>query len=217
MLKGLIGPMDVKHRDWLGGRPNTAWTSPAATPRASSLPTALPTSPQNSVLDDMPTPLTGLLSATREADIYIFAIGLITVMMEGGDVSAFTDESYCRYTILHTVPPTPPNIDRAMFCAMHRLHVIGTAFDLASRRGRKAVNPRFDTEDGWKRHREFLRKTLRTFVQNNLDLERYANRPVSMADEPIHTTLYGGTVTRLRSGVPAVQVEDAAMNGGDSD
>ncbi|KAF6754841.1 hypothetical protein DFP72DRAFT_847838 [Ephemerocybe angulata] len=167
----------------------------------------------------MPTPRTGLWSATRQADMHVFAIGLLTVMMEGGDVSAFTDESYCRYTILHPVSPTPPDVDRGMYLAMHRLYVISAVFDLACRPGRKSVGPRVSTERQWSGYRDSLRKTLREMMQNELDLERYTHRPISMADESFHTTLYGGTVTRLRSGVPPqAQVGGAGeMNIGDSD
>ncbi|KAF5323916.1 hypothetical protein D9611_008315 [Ephemerocybe angulata] len=170
-------------------------------PRPTTQPIAFLFTPSTSVEADMPTiSNTGLLSATRQADMLVFAIGLITVIMANGDVHSFVDESYCRFTILHDIPPTPPDINRAMYCAMHRLHVISAAFDLATRRRRRSPNPRLLTDEEWADHREDLREDLRTIIQNRLSLDRYANRPVSMADEPIHTTLYGGAVTRLRSG-----------------
>ncbi|KAF6753733.1 hypothetical protein DFP72DRAFT_848994 [Ephemerocybe angulata] len=151
-----------------------------------------------SVPVDMPSSNPAMWPATRHADLLVAAIGFISLLLAAGDIEAYFTQTYLRWVILHGVPDSPPGVDREMFCVLDRMHFIITVYDLATRRRRSSQLPRAMTNGAWAQHRETLRTELRNIIWNQLLLDRYAGRPVTMIDEPIFLTLYGATVPRRR-------------------
>ncbi|KAF6744516.1 hypothetical protein DFP72DRAFT_1073458 [Ephemerocybe angulata] len=146
---------------------------------------------------DMPrSPNRGLLSATRRADYLVAAICFIGVFLEHGDIDAFWTQCYLRLLILHGDPPSPPGVDRWVFTSLHRMHVIITIYSLAARHRVSSLTPRAWTNQEWDAHRDRLREQLRHILFNEIMLERYLNRPITMTEEPMYQTLYGAHVPR---------------------
>ncbi|KAF6752562.1 hypothetical protein DFP72DRAFT_849698 [Ephemerocybe angulata] len=144
----------------------------------------------------MPRSRRGLAPATRRADTLVAAICFIGVFLAGGDLEAFWTMSYLRWIILWGDPPSPPDVNRLIFTQLHRMHIIINIYDLAVRRRRRALAPRPYTNAEWAARRERLREDLRDILSNEISLERYLHRPITMSDEPIFQTLYGTDVPR---------------------
>ncbi|KAF6758081.1 hypothetical protein DFP72DRAFT_845525 [Ephemerocybe angulata] len=154
-----------------------------------------------------------LLPATQRADQLTAAVGFISLLLVGGDIDGYLAMCFHHWVILHGIPNSPPDVDRDVFCVLYRMHFIIAIYELATRRRRSSQTPRIMSNQAWVRRREGLRTEFRSIVLNQLLLDRYAGRPVTMTGEPVFQALYGAAVPRQRQ----VQRPNYRVDSSDSD